>query len=53
MELTLTKQDAETLLKFLDVARTYYEEQENIGIELVTDNELEAIAQIESKLKTL
>ena len=51
MELTLTKQDAETLLKFLDAARTYYEEQENIGIELVNDDECNIISQIESKLK--
>lgn len=52
MELTLTKQDAETLLKFLDAARTYYEEQENMGVEeLVTEDECTIIAQVESKLK--
>ena len=51
MELTLTKQAAETLLKFLGAAHTYYEEQENIGVELVTDEECTIIAQVESKLK--
>jgi hypothetical protein len=51
MELTLTKQDAETLLKFLGAAHTYYEEQENAGIELINDDECDIISQIESKLK--
>ena len=51
MELTLTKQAAETQLKFLVSAHTYYEEQENIGVELVNDDECNIIFQIESKLK--